>query len=295
VLFPWHTTQAASLWQKRGKGLNACVALLSQLRAYNAAAPPFNVPAPSSSDRLEVRSWWYALLQNERASEVAALAILLLDVKPHSAEPERAFSIAANLKTKARNRLSAAKTGMCTAIKMYYAYHEPTTRASNAARRAAERQADAAANMEYGSKAELEWEAPGVSEEAVQEALQALQEAEAAEHAEYVQMRLAAIPAELAKARETVDQAVRSTGPSSTLPLGALAAQIQITRLKSEQDGLLNLMSPMSLLMGTWDGLDLRSSLFAGGSAGSSGAVGAPEDALGLGNCTEEFNVLDLL
>jgi hypothetical protein len=51
-----------------------------------------------------------------------SLALLLLDIVPHSAAPERAFSLMGWLHCALRNRLSVAITSMMTAIKLE---HEP--------------------------------------------------------------------------------------------------------------------------------------------------------------------------
>ncbi len=82
-----------------------------------AGEAPYNLEAGGNGFKL--KAWWLSVRSS--ANEVLVdLAVLLIDVVPHAAAPERTFSTMGWFQTDTRNRLGAHTTGMLTAIKTHY-------------------------------------------------------------------------------------------------------------------------------------------------------------------------------
>jgi hypothetical protein len=107
------SSQAVELWQKRGHGREECCALIAQLQLYAAGAPPYDRPSTS-----EARVWWNAVLRPDSNTALVGLALLLLDLCPHAAEPERVFSNFGLFSKDRRNRMSPSLMTTLTTIKM---------------------------------------------------------------------------------------------------------------------------------------------------------------------------------
>jgi len=93
---------------------------LEGMNAYRAGAAPYNIPYTSSHTP---KLWWEEV---DRAGSGAASRLVLLVAQkllvpaPHSAAPERAFSMMGWFHSDLRNRMSVETTKMLTAIKMHY-------------------------------------------------------------------------------------------------------------------------------------------------------------------------------
>jgi hypothetical protein len=92
--------------------------MVVQLRAYRAGLPPFNQACTGGQTIWGVRAWWTSL-NSEDTSNIVNLAILLLDVVPHAAAPERVFSMLGWYQSKFRNRLSVTTTGMMAVTRQH--------------------------------------------------------------------------------------------------------------------------------------------------------------------------------
>jgi hypothetical protein len=97
--------------RKRKYSKQAITNLITQLQAYKAGMPPYDSPWPGSDTPWGMRVWW-TCLASEATSVIVNLAVLLLDVVPHSAAPERLFSMLGWFHSKLRNRLTVGLTGM---------------------------------------------------------------------------------------------------------------------------------------------------------------------------------------
>ena len=95
--------------------------LLAQLQMYKAGSPPFN--KSSGGKGFNVRLWWATLPPNMHTDMIAKLAVLLIDIVPHSAGPERTFSITGWYHSKLRNRMRVSTNGKLAAAKLHYNHY----------------------------------------------------------------------------------------------------------------------------------------------------------------------------
>ena len=100
--------------------------LMQQLADYGSGTAPFDLPVASGGvdGSFSSRAWWRAVCSGDSGSSsagvVAELAIMLNDVVPHAAEPERAFSKLGWYQSGKSARLSSAVATQKTTIKMHY-------------------------------------------------------------------------------------------------------------------------------------------------------------------------------
>ena len=110
---------ASSFAHKQGWAAASIAALLDQMSTYSFGDAPFDHPiavgAPFSS-----RNWWRTVGQHKAAAELAEVALILLDVVPHAAEPERVFSKMGWNGSGKSTWLSNEANTMWTTIKMHY-------------------------------------------------------------------------------------------------------------------------------------------------------------------------------
>lgn len=66
------------------------------------------------------RMWWQTLHTDAAAADLAELALVLLEVVPHAATPERVFSTMGWYESGKAARLSVGTNAQKTAIKMHY-------------------------------------------------------------------------------------------------------------------------------------------------------------------------------
>eukprot|EP00898_Chlorokybus_atmophyticus_P002936 jgi/Chlat1/3643/Chrsp238S03648 len=83
------TAQAGLLHKKRGHGIRKVQRLLKQMQMYNKLSTPFHC---TRGEEFNVRAWWLSICQAS-TKELVNLAVLLLDIVPHAAAPERTFSL----------------------------------------------------------------------------------------------------------------------------------------------------------------------------------------------------------
>jgi hypothetical protein len=109
--------------QKRRYSQEQVQRLLTQLAQYQAYTSPFNKQSggPSFSPRV----WWQTLPATLGTDMIQQLALLLLDVVPHSAATERTFSVTGFYHSKTRNRMTVGTTGKLAAIKLHYLAQRP--------------------------------------------------------------------------------------------------------------------------------------------------------------------------
>ncbi|CAN0136755.1 unnamed protein product, partial [Phaeothamnion confervicola] len=94
------------------------------MRAYRAGVAPFDVMVCESRCHGAVRAWWIQVGQCPGGDIISKLAIVLLDVVPHAAAPERTFSLLGWLQSERRNRMDVATVGALAAIKMHHVQGE---------------------------------------------------------------------------------------------------------------------------------------------------------------------------
>ncbi|KAF6256165.1 hypothetical protein COO60DRAFT_1640929 [Scenedesmus sp. NREL 46B-D3] len=88
---------ASTVGHAQGNSEQKNVAMLQQLVAYGACKAPFNMPvaAAAAAGGFSCRAWWEAVLAagKENCAALCEIALMLADVAPHAADPERAFSM----------------------------------------------------------------------------------------------------------------------------------------------------------------------------------------------------------
>jgi hypothetical protein len=113
---------AADLGHKQGWSQQAVRNMLQQMQAYGLGTAPFDAPCDGSD--FDCKLWWQDLA--ESAPKLSELACILLDIVPHAAQPERAFSTMGWNEGGQRTWLSSDSNAMLTAVKMYYDSHRRT-------------------------------------------------------------------------------------------------------------------------------------------------------------------------
>jgi hypothetical protein len=108
---------------KSGRTESEIARLPQQLLAYNSKAPPFSKQYGGAG--FLPYCWWSTLATDTHTDVIKDLALLMLDILPHSAATERTFSIAGWLHSKTRNRMSVSTTGKLSAIKLHYNAQRP--------------------------------------------------------------------------------------------------------------------------------------------------------------------------
>eukprot|EP00877_Chromochloris_zofingiensis_P009689 jgi/Chrzof1/4974/Cz15g07030.t1 len=114
--------QAATLHQKRKHTLEQCEILISQIMAYSAGLPPYNMPF-GDLKTFNPKLWWLSL--GVAADQLSSLAVFLFEICPHAATPERIFSYMGMYQSDVRNRLLVPSLAMMTTVKMHYQSQMP--------------------------------------------------------------------------------------------------------------------------------------------------------------------------
>jgi hypothetical protein len=190
--------------KKRGYTVEVCKQLMQEMMAYRAASTPFNAPCPvvygnPDNDLIMVRGWWTSL-PSAAASPLVNLAILLLDIVPHAAAPERLFSMLGWFQGKLRARLGVCTTGMMAVVRSHYQRLQSELEQARAQREGKRSAAQAAAQaVEPDSDVEVEEEPAEPTEDVddddvLEGDVGALDEALAAAHTEDVERRRALSP-----------------------------------------------------------------------------------------------------
>lgn len=112
--------------QKRGYGSEQNVRdLLVQMKAYMSRHVPYHLPA--SGHLADAETWWQHIPLGHDGQQlmIVRLALLLLHVVPHSAAPERLFSLLKWYQSDRRNRLSSSMLNKMSTIKMCLDQHLP--------------------------------------------------------------------------------------------------------------------------------------------------------------------------
>jgi hypothetical protein len=111
--------QAGEIQQRRGFTEEQVKALLAQLTAYRAGQAPFDQPYMRAHTLDGLRAHWSAL-NGEGTAMAVNLALLMLDIVPHAAEPERLFSMLRWFHGRLRTCLTVDNTSQMAVIKQHY-------------------------------------------------------------------------------------------------------------------------------------------------------------------------------
>lgn len=111
---------AGQLWQSRKHSKAKCQQLLQvDMESYKLGDAPYN-RLPVDGQLATLRLWWRGILHDYPQAQLPGLALLLLDIKPHAADPEKTFSLMGWFQSDRRNRLLNKTTTNLTMVKMHH-------------------------------------------------------------------------------------------------------------------------------------------------------------------------------
>jgi hypothetical protein len=108
--------------KNKGFGVESLRTLTAQLLLYRAGSSPYNSAA--GGEAWSCRSWWKSICTHN-SKILVHLAILLLDIVPHAAEPERLFSLLKWFNSATRVNISVETLAMMATIKTHYQQQLP--------------------------------------------------------------------------------------------------------------------------------------------------------------------------
>lgn len=109
------------MWSNRNMGIEAATALGHQLWAYHEKQGPYSTDHNPS---LPAQEWWRGI-KDPTALPLCTLAILILDMVPHAAAPERMSSYMGWYQNEKRNRMLPTTLTGLVQVKQYYDAHKP--------------------------------------------------------------------------------------------------------------------------------------------------------------------------
>ena len=101
-------------------GTEAGLALGKELMEYKEQKVPYNT---AYNSRLPAQQWW-GQIRTGVTEPAYLLAVIILDMVPHAAGPERIFSYMGWFKSKLRNGLKPETVAGMVQIKQYCSQHE---------------------------------------------------------------------------------------------------------------------------------------------------------------------------
>ena len=95
---------------------------MTQLQAYLAQAPPFDMPVTQAP----AKAWWQSLAANNAdLAEIASLGGFMCDMAPHAASAERVSSLMGWYHTPVVSSLNAETVAMVVAVKAHLQRNVP--------------------------------------------------------------------------------------------------------------------------------------------------------------------------
>ena len=111
---------AGELWKSRSHSKAECLQLMQvDLDQYKLGDAPYN-RLPVDGQLATLRLWWRGILHDNPGLQLPLLALFLLDIKPHAADPEKTFSLMGWFQSKRRSRMLNRTTTNMTMIKMHH-------------------------------------------------------------------------------------------------------------------------------------------------------------------------------
>ena len=117
----WKQVQitAGELWDKGyGKPSEDTLRLLDDVKHYKIHAEPYHT-MPLDGDLDTLKTYWKAILDSDKKAQLPQLAMLLLDIKPHAADPEKTVSLMGWFSSGRRCNLLSTTTTNMTIVKMH--------------------------------------------------------------------------------------------------------------------------------------------------------------------------------
>lgn len=112
---------AGRLWQNRQMDKAQCIQLLQvDMEQYRLGDAPYS-HLPVDGQLSSLRLWWRGIQSDHPKAQLPALASLLLDIKPHAADPEKTFSLMGWYNSSRRSRMLNRTTTNMSIVKMHHA------------------------------------------------------------------------------------------------------------------------------------------------------------------------------
>ena len=93
ILWTEISVEAGLIWQRLAKKSQQCKQLMfTDMFRYRCNQPPYNL-FPPDGDLSTLTLYWQNINKDDSTAELPWLALLLLDIKPHAADPEKTFSL----------------------------------------------------------------------------------------------------------------------------------------------------------------------------------------------------------
>lgn len=92
---------------------------MTELRKYKIHEDPFDL-MPPDGELATLKLHWKTIAGTDDSLQLPQLALLMLDVKPHAADPEKTFSLMGWYHSSRRSQLLSKTTTAMTSIKMHY-------------------------------------------------------------------------------------------------------------------------------------------------------------------------------
>lgn len=111
---------AGQLWKSGYKYKHVqVVQLLEDMKAYKIHDDPYD-NMPMNGELATLKLYWRSIASTNPQAELPKLAVLLLDIKPHAADPEKTFSLMGWYHSARRSQLLSKTTTAMTTIKMHH-------------------------------------------------------------------------------------------------------------------------------------------------------------------------------
>lgn len=112
--------QAGELWQRRGKDPKQCQQLMSvDMLQYRLHQAPY-ASNPADGELSTLKLYWQGIIKDNEQAQLPWLALFILDIKPHAADPEKTFSLMGWYHSARRSQLASKTTTAMTMIKMHH-------------------------------------------------------------------------------------------------------------------------------------------------------------------------------
>ena len=111
---------AGGLWKDGYKNSKQAVQqLITDMKRYKIHDAPFD-SMPADGELATLKLYWKSISSSNEQLELPKLALLLLDIKPHAADPEKTVSLMGWYHSARRSQLFSRTTTAMTTIKMHY-------------------------------------------------------------------------------------------------------------------------------------------------------------------------------
>lgn len=114
------SVEAGKLWQRRGKTPQQVQQLMGKdMVSYRLHEAPYT-SLPPDGELSTLKLYWQNITKDTPTAQLPWLALFLLDIKPHAADPEKTFSLMGWIHSARRSQLASKTTTKMAMVKMHY-------------------------------------------------------------------------------------------------------------------------------------------------------------------------------